>query len=264
MNYRRFARGRQARNCKIASWRGYLFRYLAILGGSNSVVKIVRTGATSYKHAPQPWADSTQRPHSIAISRRTWDSIERSDNSPHLLAPLDTWNLYDFRLFLRFDYGTIVSHASNWWVNQQLWNLTVYIWPEFRRDSRWTCSTSHLWKIGIDSEESITQRRLFKRCCLLYHPSGDERNGAACHACLYLSETSCELGIYSSIGDGSNAIWYTHAHFTDPIGTFEHSNYDMEDFVALIAGANTTIRLLSYSLPTWNRDWFLFDRLKLP
>ena len=31
---------------------------------------------------------------------------------------------------------------------------------------------------------------------------------------------------------------YTHAHFTDPIGTFEHSNYDMEDaLVALIAGA---------------------------
>ena len=56
---------------------------------------------------------------------------------------------------------------------------------------------------------------------------------------------------------------YTHAHFTDPIGTFEHSNYDMEDaLVALIAGANTTIRLLSYSLPTWNRDWFLFDPIE--
>ena len=56
---------------------------------------------------------------------------------------------------------------------------------------------------------------------------------------------------------------YTHAHFTDPIGTFEHSNYDMEDaLVALIAGANTNIRLLSYSLPTWNRDWFLFDPIE--
>ena len=56
---------------------------------------------------------------------------------------------------------------------------------------------------------------------------------------------------------------YTHAHFTDPIDSFEHSNYDMEDaLVALIAGANTTIRLLSYSLPTWNRDWFLFDPIK--
>ena len=30
--------------------------------------------------------------------------------------------------------------------------------------------------------------------CYDHTPSGDERNGAACHACLYLSETSCELG----------------------------------------------------------------------
>tara|TARA_B100000767_G_C19778333_1_gene544216 strand:+ start:653 stop:5827 length:5175 start_codon:yes stop_codon:yes gene_type:complete len=30
--------------------------------------------------------------------------------------------------------------------------------------------------------------------CYHHEPNGNERNGAACHACLYLPETSCELG----------------------------------------------------------------------
>ena len=56
---------------------------------------------------------------------------------------------------------------------------------------------------------------------------------------------------------------YTNAHFTDPIGSYEHESYDMENaLIALISSANNRIRLLSYSLPTWNNDWFLFEPIK--
>ena len=52
-----------------------------------------------------------------------------------------------------------------------------------------------------DLVEHIIERAMsaIKDCsndpvCMDHKPTGEERNGAACHACLYLPETSCELG----------------------------------------------------------------------
>ena len=52
-----------------------------------------------------------------------------------------------------------------------------------------------------DSVQHIIERALsaINDCsndpvCMDHKPTGNERNGAACHACLYLPETSCELG----------------------------------------------------------------------
>ena len=55
----------------------------------------------------------------------------------------------------------------------------------------------------------------------------------------------------------------TTVHFTDPLGSFEHTSYRLEEaLVALVVSAKSSIALLSYSLPTWSRDWFLAGALE--
>ena len=50
--------------------------------------------------------------------------------------------------------------------------------------------------------------------------------------------------------------------FTDPTGSFEHPGFDMENTLrSMVLGARRKIVLMSFSLPSWDRSWFLFDAL---
>jgi len=50
--------------------------------------------------------------------------------------------------------------------------------------------------------------------------------------------------------------------FTDPTGSFEHQGFDMENTLrSMVLGARRKIVLMTYSLPSWDRSWFLFDAL---
>ena len=52
-------------------------------------------------------------------------------------------------------------------------------------------------------------------------------------------------------------------HFTDPVGEFPHKTYDMENaLLDMVQKARRSISIMSYSLPTYDSSWFLYNSLK--
>ena len=52
----------------------------------------------------------------------------------------------------------------------------------------------------------------------------------------------------------------TFVHFNDPTDTYDHSSFSLEDALrAMIRKAKKSIHLVSFSLPVYNRNWFLHD-----
>ena len=49
-------------------------------------------------------------------------------------------------------------------------------------------------------------------------------------------------------------------HFTDPTHTYPHTSFSLEDSIRkLIRSAKHRIHLVSYSLPAFNKNWYLHD-----
>ena len=49
-------------------------------------------------------------------------------------------------------------------------------------------------------------------------------------------------------------------HFSDPTYTFEHTSLSLEDAIRkLIRRAKDSISIVSFSLPTFNPNWYLYD-----
>tara|TARA_B100000029_G_C17574958_1_gene957853 strand:+ start:1270 stop:1767 length:498 start_codon:yes stop_codon:yes gene_type:complete len=52
-------------------------------------------------------------------------------------------------------------------------------------------------------------------------------------------------------------------HFNDPTGDFEQESYNLEEAItSLIRGAKEYVHLVSFSLPTYNQNWYLYPAIE--
>lgn len=69
--------------------------------------------------------------------------------------------------------------------------------------------------------------------------------------------------IYSWTGDGLvTRVDNVKVSFTDVEGTFDHKTLDLENAIRqLVLSARNSVKLLSYSLPSYDDNWFLHNAL---